>query len=940
LGSVRANSLHCWSNFCGNGNDWCIEKCPHSEENGQMSCLAQYRRLINGTDIASYFGCHHVPCSQECVPKQGLSHSFSCCCSGDLCNSIPALTPTGDTMTPPTNPSDPPTVDPHDNVLACEEYTCGEYSNECYYGYQDCPPGENSFCMANYHYNASIQKYQLVKKNCTTVTEAGWCREDCHIQTGFNDDQFCCCSGDLCNQNVTFSDPSKVDNMIVDPCEGLGCHHSCIVHEGTPQCYCDYGHILSEDGKSCFDLDECKLKNGSCEVYCVNDIGTGHHCDCPTNQKLSDDGIRCEDTGLICYQLSCNITGIGCSEDYYENHYCDEAYDDPATNANHDNHHCQATYKLRDDGIFEPRLLSCFSGDFECTDDTQCVLDLIQPAPNIYHCCCKNNYCNGHGVIVFPSVTPPDGVTATRTDHSGTGGSSSGTAVPSQTATATPNQSSDKSTDDSHSQLIFIVVIILAVVVLIPVIAAGIGCIAYMYWSEAIHTNKNDQIYSPQEQEQLISRSPDVSFQNLTFIDKVGQGRFAAVYRAKNVEAEVAVKVFPNTQLSRESWTRECDIYTTPELEHKYILGFRGSLEKGSELWIVSDYYSLGSLHDLLKKQTLTLRRFCDLAESAAIGLAHLHDQRIVDGVTKKPSIAHRDLKSKNILIRNDFTCVISDFGLAVKFLTEETSTDAHGQVGTSRYMAPEVLEGAISFQREAYLRIDVYAFALVLWELASRTNLTNGQMKQYSPPFNEFVSPSPSIEEMREIVVGQFKRPTIAKGFTTSGEYDSIRDTIDESWDQEPEARLSAQCIAERIRMFKLSKFGSKDSGLTETDSPTDLTCNSESMDSQLAPTTPSLSSSRTMSPMTSKNCMLDSGTESLGIYPGQAFSTETVRLGGTNSSNSSFLLSSRSRGSGQFNPHHHFCGGGLSRCDHHHHHTAFSNRTMYNMHSTETTV
>ena len=39
---------------------------------------------------------------------------------------------------------------------------------------------------------------------------------------------------------------------VVDPCEGLGCHHSCIIHEGAPQCYCDYGHVLSEDGKSCF----------------------------------------------------------------------------------------------------------------------------------------------------------------------------------------------------------------------------------------------------------------------------------------------------------------------------------------------------------------------------------------------------------------------------------------------------------------------------------------------------------------------------------------------------------------------------------------------------------------------------------------------------------------------------------------------------------------
>ena len=64
-------------------------------------------------------------------------------------------------------------------------------------------------------------------------------------------------------------------------------------------------------------------------------------------------------------------------------------------------------------------------------------------------------------------------------------------------------------------------------------------------------------------------------------------------------------------------------------------------------------------------------------------GLAHLHDQRIVDGFTKKPSIAHRDLKSKNILVQNDYTCVISDFGLAIKFLNEETSSDAHGQVGS-----------------------------------------------------------------------------------------------------------------------------------------------------------------------------------------------------------------------------------------------------------------
>lgn len=49
-------------------------------------------------------------------------------------------------------------------------------------------------------------------------------------------------------------------------------------------------------------------------------------------------------------------------------------------------------------------------------------------------------------------------------------------------------------------------------------------------------------------------------------------------------------------------------------------------------------------------------------------------------------------------------------------------------QVGTRRYMAPEVLEGAINFQRDAFLRIDMYAVGLVLWELVSRCKAADGK--------------------------------------------------------------------------------------------------------------------------------------------------------------------------------------------------------------------
>lgn len=59
---------------------------------------------------------------------------------------------------------------------------------------------------------------------------------------------------------------------------------------------------------------------------------------------------------------------------------------------------------------------------------------------------------------------------------------------------------------------------------------------------------------------------------------------------------------------------------------------------------------------------------------------------------------------------------------------THKDSNPLSCQVGTRRYMAPEVLEGAINFQRDSFLRIDMYAMGLVLWELVSRCSETDGE--------------------------------------------------------------------------------------------------------------------------------------------------------------------------------------------------------------------
>ncbi len=63
-------------------------------------------------------------------------------------------------------------------------------------------------------------------------------------------------------------------------------------------------------------------------------------------------------------------------------------------------------------------------------------------------------------------------------------------------------------------------------------------------------------------------------------------------------------------------------------------------------------------------------------------------------------------------------------------------------QVGTRRYMAPELLGGAIDYHRDQFLQIDMYACGLVLWELGSRCRVPDDcEPGPYKLPFEDIVS-------------------------------------------------------------------------------------------------------------------------------------------------------------------------------------------------------
>ncbi len=109
-----------------------------------------------------------------------------------------------------------------------------------------------------------------------------------------------------------------------------------------------------------------------------------------------------------------------------------------------------------------------------------------------------------------------------------------------------------------------------------------------------------------------------------------------------------------------------------------------------------------------------------------AIDYLHFEDLSSNDYLTsnriRKPILIHRDIKSSNILLKStpNLSLCLSDFGLA-KILPPILTPNDFIQIGTYRYMAPELLELAITHTSDALCKVDIYALGLVMWEIVTQ---------------------------------------------------------------------------------------------------------------------------------------------------------------------------------------------------------------------------
>ncbi|KAF2560719.1 hypothetical protein F2Q70_00018956 [Brassica cretica] len=192
----------------------------------------------------------------------------------------------------------------------------------------------------------------------------------------------------------------------------------------------------------------------------------------------------------------------------------------------------------------------------------------------------------------------------------------------------------------------------------------------------------------------------------------IGEGGNSYVYRGDLPDGrELAVKLLKPCLDVMKEFKQEIEVITS--VNHKNIVSLFGFCFENNNLMLVYDYLPRGSLEENLhgnRKDAASfgwLERY-RVAVGVAEALDYLHN-------THDPEVIHRDVKSSNVLLADDFEPQLSDFGFASLASSASQHVSCGDIAGTFGYLAPEYfMHGKVTD------KIDVYAFGVVLLELLS----------------------------------------------------------------------------------------------------------------------------------------------------------------------------------------------------------------------------
>ncbi|HVF38666.1 MAG TPA: protein kinase [Gemmatimonadaceae bacterium] len=258
-------------------------------------------------------------------------------------------------------------------------------------------------------------------------------------------------------------------------------------------------------------------------------------------------------------------------------------------------------------------------------------------------------------------------------------------------------------------------------------------------------------------------------------IEPLGSGGMGAVYKAEDVNLgrTAALKFpLPDQRLSRQIRERFLhEARSAAKIDHPNLCSIyeAGETEDGHLLFIAMPLYHGETLRSRLERETrLPIDEALGIARQIALGLNAAH----------KAGIIHRDLKPANVMLLEDGTVKILDFGLAK--VSDLALTTSNLRVGTASYMAPEQIEGG-ALDRRA----DLWALGVVLYEMivgqrpfegTSDMSIANSIVNK--PP----VPPSAQRPEISDAIQGTILK-LLAKGrddrFASASELVTSLDTL-----------------------------------------------------------------------------------------------------------------------------------------------------------------
>lgn len=318
---------------------------------------------------------------------------------------------------------------------------------------------------------------------------------------------------------------------------------------------------------------------------------------------------------------------------------------------------------------------------------------------------------------------------------------------------------------------------------------------------------KNCDFHSLLPHQSMASTVECLPAEHLHFIEIIHKGNFASVWKCKLDDRIVAAKIVQNE--SSFHCKNELKIYKLAHMNHLSIPKFFG-------LSNTSNYDSClllecgnSSLENYLRNNVLNLPQLCTLTNSMVGGLVFLHTEITKQNRVIRPAIAHRALCSRNIIVRADGSCMICDFKFAIQLDDHQGSASVINSLCSDsvRYLSPEVLDDKMNLQRESALKqSDIYSLGILIWEVASRcSDLYQGiVVPAFKLPFENEVGLTPTFEQMKVLVSLKKARPLFPCIWKSSNlAIRLLKDTMNECWDSEPEARLTALCVEARFVEF-----------------------------------------------------------------------------------------------------------------------------------------